>query len=493
MALLPLVLFAVAAAARHGGGRRIAAAALPAALLAVTHVLTAGVAAATTFLWVAVDAAAASEDRWRNGRRAAGRFAVTWALAGGAAAFYAVPFVAERGFTQLAAFTAPGSPTRASLHGVTAGELLHRRPWTDLRPSLPLADGEPHREDMPLYVGAVLFSLLPLACRRPGSPQVGPEPAQVGSAALPPGLAAAAVATLALSLHPIAGWTAAVAPPFDSLLFAWRWLTVATCCLAAAAGFATLRLLERGGRLAALAPAAIAGLLLLDAGPFAGAAAALPAYDSFGYLRTAPGCPPVVGCFEHQPLPPPHPLRVAGLFVPPPRPEARTGLVWFGYPEYVTPAAARRYLSPLEPRRLAAAGAGALALAGDPLRRLRPAPYARWRGRRAGASWQERSWQRGAGEIRVLHDGRPGVVEVLEQYFPGWQVETRGGWREVEPGPGGLLRAPVRRGQREVHFRFHEWRWDRSLGWLLSAAGAATIVLLHRRGRHGRREEAPAS
>jgi hypothetical protein len=310
---------------------------------------------------------------------------------------------------------------------------------------------------------------------------------------LPWGLLATAALTLLLSLHPFAAWAARAVPAFDALQFAWRFLAVASACLAAAAGFAVARAARwlAGHRAAALVPAAAVVLLIADAAPFTGAAAWLPAYDGFGHLRRARDCAAETGCWEHVPLADPVPLRVAGLFVPPPRADTDVGLFWWAYPEFATPAIQRRFLATITPRRLAAAGVGALALQGRPLRRLRAAPYARWLAEPPGEAPAPRPFVRGGGEIRVGHDGRAGRIEVLEQYFPGWQVLTDGGWQEVRPTAQGLLQAQVRRGQREVRFRFHEWRWDRTLGWALSAVGLASIAAMAFGSRPARSPPAP--
>lgn len=470
---LPLVFLFTTEAFHAGGRRRFAAAALAIGLLIPTHPLTALMAGCALGIWLLAEG-------FRGMGKKIARLAGAWILGGAVAAFYVLPFAAEIGYAKLGGLAAGEVESRYADHGLTPEDLLRRRLWSEVRYSEPRGSaGEREGRDMPFYFGWVLLSLLPLAAgigRIPGQE----EP---GSPSLPRGLLAATVATLVLSLDPVAGWAEAAFPPLRSLYFPWRFLTVASFGAAAAAGFATARLLSawRAQRWAALVPGALAALLILDAAPYTGAPDWFQPWQGFGHVErvetaTAPDR------WRHLPLAPPYPLRVAGLFLPPAEFGTDASLLWWAYPEYATPATDAAFFKPDDPAALARAGVGAFSWPGRPFRTLRPAPYARF-------GDESREYTRAAGEILVRHDGRPGSIVVLEQYWPGWQVRTPEGWEEVRPTPDGLLRAEVGEGRREVRFRFQETRPVRAAGWGISAAALAlslAALLAPRRPRDPR-------
>lgn len=459
LALLPLALFGTMEAVRSGGRRRIALGALSAALLIAAHPLTAFMAVLGLALWMGAEALPGSSGGWRSLRARLPRAAAVWVLGAALAGFYVLPFLTEVKATRLGLIATGEVRTRFSLHALTPEQLLRREAWERLKVSHP-AYSPKNSDEMPFYFGLVLLALLPLAA-------TGKAP--------PRGLLVMTAGSLLLTLHPIAGWAEVVFPPLHSLYFPWRFLSIASCGAAAAAGFAVLRVLAVVPQRWSRAVPGVLGLLLLaDAAPYTGAAQWVPPYEGFGFLRVQRACEQGRDCLKHVPLARPWPLRVSGNFMPPSDRRPDVGLLWFPFPEYTTRAVFDAYFDGLKPRRLARAGVGVI-LAPRPERP--PArPYATWKSPRRHKAVQPRRFERGGGRILVFLDGRPGRVVVLEQYFPGWQVLTSEGWREVQPTRDGLLRADVAAGQREVRFRFTESRWDRAAGWALSALTGLVLI-----------------
>lgn len=463
LALLPLVFLSGMEAARDGGRRRTAIAAAAAALLIVTHPISALMAAMGMAVWTLAGL--------RRRPAAIVRSAGVWLLGAALAGFFVVPFLA--GVRHLEVGRIAQGSQRAYLfeHGLGLRDLLWRRPWTGLHVSSPAGDpAEGTGEEMPFYFGIVLLALLPLAAGKRSFPGAGA------------GLPWMVFIALALCMGKLAAWTSLAVPGLAAIQFPWRFLGLATFGAAAGAGFAAARVLGvwRGRRWAVLVPGAIAGLLILDAAPFTGAADWLPPYGRFGWIHEPdPGCGDPWGCWEHEPIEAPYPLRASGLFLPapepPPGPGTGTGLFCCVYPEYATPTSRRAFAPSENHGVLASAGVGLfVGPYTQKLVELPAAPYAvRLDGRRQA---QPLRFRRGGGEIRVESDGRPGTVRVLEQYFPGWQVLGRKGWREVRPTRAGLLQARVTAGQEEVRFRFRRWTGPRIAGWLIT--GLASLAVL---------------
>ena len=473
LALLPLVLFGAAEVARRGERRGLAFAAVATALLIAAHPLTSLMAVCALGLWLGAEAFPWRPESWTTLRARALRLGAVWALGGLLAGFYVLPFAAELRSTRLSGYATGTESTRFALHGLSPGDLLLRRQWSRIYLSEPRGSTE---KEMPFYFGWVLLALVPFAA---GAGRVTAEEPSGEERRLPKGLLAATLGTLLLSIHPLAAAAEFLFPPLTSLYFPWRFLSIASCGAAAAAGFAAARLLAawQTRRWATWAvPGALVALLLLDAAPYTGAPDWLPPYQGFGYLRHQPGCGERWGCWEHIEISRPYPLRAAGYVLPPPDLAPDVSLFHWVYPEYATPTTYQAFFQGMEPQRLARAGVGLIARPGWPVERLRARPYAVWKAASPGAPARARPFERGTGAIRVLHNGRPGRVTVLEQYFPGWHVWTPAGWREVRPTADGLLQAEVSAGQRDVRFRFQEARWDRTAGWILSASAALILL-----------------
>lgn len=471
LALLPLVMLFAVAAIREGGWRRLAAAAAPAALLIVTHPISALMTALGLGVWTLAES-------WRKLPKAVLRTAGVWVLGAALAGFFVVPFVAGAKLLFLGEYVQGEQRDFFRIHGLVPGDLVERRLWTSLRTSGPKGDPiDGTDQEMPLYVGGVLLALLPLAAglgRLPGEPENRSM-----------GLTWMTLAALALTLRPLADGLSLVLPPASAIQFPWRFLGLASFGLAAGAGFAAVRLLRLDRRWVVLVPGVMAAFLVLDAFPYTGAADWLPDYQGLGYIhREEQECGERWGCWEHEPMAPPYPFRVAGMFLPPNDPndpDIDVSLFCCAFPEYATTAVRKAFFTPSrDPAVLARAGVGAFVdLGGQELNRLAPAPYAvQWA---EGRPSEPRPFDRDGGEIVVRLDGRPGSVRVLEQGFPGWQVLTDQGWRPARIDPTGVLRARVEAGQKEVRFRYQPWTPERAGGWLVTLLTAAALLVLSRR------------
>lgn len=472
--LLPLIFLVGGDAVREGGGRRFAGAAVVAGLMIVTHPISALMSAVGLGIWVLAEIV----DDWTRAPGSIARLAGMWLLGAALAGFFVIPFFAGAKHLDIGRLAQGQERSLFADHGLVPGDLLERRLWTGLQPTSPRADPIDATDlEMPYYFGLVLLALLPLGAGW------GRLPGEEARRRTPRGVPWLAVAALALSLYPVGSWVSAVFPPLAAIQFPWRFLGLATFAAAAAAGFAAARLLRtwNGRRWVVLVPGLIGAFLILDAFPYTGAPEWLPAYRSLGYVRQPdPDCGRRWGCWEHVPVVPPYPLRVSGLFLPPaepPRRDAQLSLFCCAYPELETPTVRAVFARTRTREVLEQAGVGLFVGPGaQKLIPLEPVPYASWRRGKGGA--RPRTFTRSGGEITVELDGRAGIVTVLEQYVPGWQVLTENGWKDVKPTRAGLLRARVHPGQREVRFRYHRWGRAHVAGWLLTTLSGLLILFL---------------
>lgn len=474
LAVLPFLLLLGSAAVREGGWRRLAAGAAAAGLLIVTHPISALIAAVGLGIWTVAELLL---DR-RGVAARVGRLACVWLLGAALAGFFVVPFAAESRYTSVERLARGEERTIFTGYGLTLSDLLERRLWESLHGTTPTMDPRNGTdEEMPYYFGLVLLSLIPLGAGR--------------SSRLPAGLAWTTLAALALSLRPAAGAVSIVFPPLAVLQFPWRFLGLAAFGTAALAGAATVRLLDAAGgrRWGLLIPGALAALLVFDAFPYTGAPEWFPAYEGFAYLRKPdPDCGRPWGCWETARIDPPYAVRSSGFLLPPADPGIDTSYFCCAFPELQTPIVRALSRESRQPQVLIRAGVSVFVRPGNQaLVRLPGTPYASLR--HARGRTEPRPFTRGGGEIRVRLDGRPGLVVVLEEYFPGWQVLTDEGWEEVRPTRTGLLRTRVAAGQTEVRFRFRRWSRPRIAGWLLTgltALGLAGLCAWRPRRREAR-------
>jgi hypothetical protein len=470
LAVLPLVLLLGAAAVRKGGWGRLAAAAAAAGLIVVTHPISALIAALGLGIWTLAELVM---DR-RDVLARIGRLAGVWILGAALAGFFVVPFAADSRYTGVGRLARGDERSIFAGYGLTPGNLLERRFWMGLQGTMPEGDPRDGTDgEMPYYFGLILLALAPLGAG------LGRLPGEEDGTRVPRGIAWMTLAALALSIRPVARAASLVFPPLAVLQFPWRLLGLASLGAAVLAGAATARLLrpletgagQRWQRWALLVPGILAALLIFDAFPYMGAPGWFPGYEGFSHPRQLP-----TGGWEQVPIGPPYPVRSTGLVLPPADPRIDTSYFCCAYPEFETPLAVALSKPPRQSDVLVRAGVGLFVRPGgtQKLVRLPAAPYAAWR--RGRGPIEPRAFTRSGGEIRVALDGRPGLVTVLEEYFPGWQMLMGKEWKEVRPTRTGLLRARVVAGQTEARFRFKRWTRPRIAGWTLT--GLTALILL---------------
>jgi hypothetical protein len=472
LALLPLVLVAfdrLLAAPTH---RRFALAAASVALLTLAHPLSLAV------LVVVLPAVGAAHLRrfWRHGRggailrgalRGAGAGIAGVALAG----FLALPLLVESRYLLL-----DSAAARATFetHGIEARQLLIRAPWDTLRWSRIESPNPPPDYQMPFYFGWTLLvgvaGATLLATRRQRDGQFPfATLATVGGLAL---ICSLYRATPLLTLL----------PGVTILQFPWRFLGPASAAGSLALGaLAAAAEREWGGSRARFATLLPALILLADSFAYSGA---VERVEPWRGLAAAPEMH--AGLARAIEVPEPWPPRVFGVFLPPWHGKVDVTEVYHAHPNYYTEAARHTALKRTH------ASVGLVSYVDGTFRRPDAFPYARL--------WSEGSpaplaldFTRAGGRITVrLPPDAAGRVEVAEQYFPGWQVRDGGGWREAAASEDGLLVVPVEPGTTKLRFRFHRWRWDRSLGWLLTVSTAIGLLALQRRARGTGRTAAAA-
>jgi hypothetical protein len=458
IALFPLALLAHERLLAGATARRFVAAAAATAAVALAHPLSLPPLAA------ALAVVALAHPGWRAPRasaaalaRALGRGAGAGLAGLGAAGFFVVPLVAELRFLPLEFSTAERGRLTYVGQGLHPLDLVARRLWD--RVAYAESGRQPAGADeMSFYFGLVLLGALAaglVLARRaaPGSP--------LGPLALAGGFA------LVSSLWVVAR-VEGLLPGLPVLQFPWRFLGAATALAALAAGFVVAALPVAGRRARWLATA-LALALVADGFPFTGAVARLERSEALTVSSRR-----VEGELSGLVIRPPWPMRVHGSIFPPDRCCADVGQAGLVYREYMTHGT--RKLT----QDLMRSGVGLMVTSpGDEfeIRPFRGLPYA---SREPGPRRPREAlrFERGGGEIVVeLPDRRGGRVVVAEQWFPGWLVEAGGAARRAARSREGLLRVVVPEGVDRVRFRFDRWRWDRTLGWLLSAASVAALLL----------------
>jgi hypothetical protein len=462
LALLPLVLVAFDRLLVMASRRRFALAAASVALLFLAHPLSlAALAVVLPALGVA-----RLPSLWRaDGVRAIGRGALLGAGASLAgitlAGFLSLPLVVESRHLRLNRVEAYAA---FRIHGLEARQLVTRARWDTLRWSRPKAPDVSPADEMPFYIGwpwlaGLAGAAVGAARRREASSNPFAVLAVVGGIAL------------VCSLHSSAPVLSRI-PAVSILQFPWRFLGPASAAgalaLGALAAAATPRLSDSRARLLALG---LALMVVADGFTYSGAVERMERWRGLAAPAPAAGRPGVLTAVE---IPEPWPARVFGVFLPPWRGRVDVTEVYNSHPNYYTPTA--RHTAATREH----ASVGLIAYVDGTLRRPEIWPYARlWRD--GATEPAPLDFERVGGRISVhLPANVAGRVEIAEQYFPGWQVRDGDGWREASASDDGLLIARIEPGDTTLRFRFHRWRWDRSLGWLFTAATALALFATSR-------------
>jgi hypothetical protein len=488
--IFPPFFYFVIAAVRGSKRRWIrAAAVLSTAALFVVHPISTIVASVGVLIWIVAEAAWV-QTSWHQMTAHIARFGAIavlgWALAG----FYTLPLVVEARHTSLSKGVArvEGTPLYGT-YGITVAEALRPQRWDRLKHSERTGTwAERSGRGMPYYVGITLFCLMPAALmaaprtdRRnalsdPRSPDTFTAPAFV----------LLALSGIVLSLKPLDAILGAI-PFFAAIQFPWRFLSLASFGLAAAAGFATLHLTrlaaKRHVRTGSLIPALIGSLLIFDGFPYSGAADWAPAYEGVAYLSDPKGlCSKRLDCWESRTVTGPFPLRAEGLrLLPPTNDSIDLSRFGFVYPELYTPAVWRNFYAPSldswSEEVLREAGIHwTFSLPGKKPFEIDAMPYAEWisdeDGRRLSLGYSRR-----AARIHAEAPPGPGRVIVREQWFPGWMLRDASGQeREVERTSKGLMEVRVGSDHGTIHLYFSDYRWDRIGGWLLSLVTMVVVL-----------------
>lgn len=482
------------AAVRSPSRRTVAWAALWAALLIVTHPLSASMACTGIGVWITAEYWPRRVG-WRPWMRRLGSFAVVGVAALLVAGFYTVPLAAEARYATIEQALGGGMRPLFTQHGLRPVQLLEPRRWATWQMSETTGSEKDKKgQEQPFYFGLALLALLPLAASGRREPGAVPAPAEeappaegvppvssAGPPGAPPGLLWLTVAGLVFSLRPL-DQVLGFVPNFTMLQFPWRFLWLGTVGAAWCAGYATVRLihlarsLPKGAALARLAPGVLGAILIFDGFPYSGAASWGPAYDGVvDQVYSAKACKENVDCWENRPVDTREvPLRAEGtFFFPPADYDIELSLFKRVYPEYQTDAVRKAFYSRAKDDKLdtvlaeVAVGWSFSGNGKKPRLIKDPSPYAEFRGE--GGVIETLAYTRKAGTITVQLPKKAGQVVVKEQYFPGWMVETDHGPQDVNPSKQGLIQLRVGANQEEVHFYFSELRGDRFLGWLISA------------------------
>ncbi len=459
LALLPLALLAFERLLDRSSRRRIVAAAGATALILVAHPLSLpmlAIAVAVLALARVLRHRSRAPALWGAAARSLGAAAAGILLAG----FFSLPLVLESRFINLRPALEADGDLRFATHGLHVGQLFARELWGDLLWSHTDAESALGQRDMPFYFGVVLAAaivgaaLLGFAGRSEDS-QPLLELAALGSV------------MLALTLQVVA--RSPLRPPgIEILQFPWRMLGPASAAAALALGLLVARAGRRSSRQGAICAIVCSLAVLVDGFPSSGAVARFAPWSGLSNASVVRFLP---GVQRTSPIPHPWPLRAMGILLPPEKCCADVGEYFSEYHEYFTPAShvgARFHIDHDVGLTLKTDGGAERNESFSYARRLKKDPEER----------EPLVARRGKGRIVVeLPDDLGGQLEISEQYFPGWQVDSSGSWREAASSEQGLLVTGVPPGRREVHFRFDRWRWDRTLGWLASAATAVGLLL----------------
>jgi len=464
-----------------------------AALLLLTHVLSAMMAGIVVGIWVLGESCLGRWGAWREASVGIWRLGGLCLVAAALVAFFLAPALLEARYTNLQRFL-PGEHHPLSSNGIALDDLVERYGWEGYahkRTRLP-EDVDPNHE-IPFYFGLTLLGLALAAVmlvtgRRPK------DDAHVVPAAAIGGLFAACACCLLFS----SGIPASLLDglqPLRALQFPWRFLGPGAVAAALLAGAAVQHALPAGRARTALGFVALVALVV-DAWPYLGAPDWHEPHRGASHLIfTEKGD---TYAESHDPvdadLPTERMIRVEWLRFPPADLVYRVASAHRSHREYMTPVLFESYLvaGPRAGNADVSAAFGVCrryrAVHPDPLH-IDAAPLAAYRPVGGGA-YRPLAAPRLLPE-RISIDLPPGFgggrVRALFQAFPGWLARIDGGAWQRASAEDGLLVIDVPEGARSVELRY-SWRTPaRRAGLALSAAawiGIAAVGYLRRRHSH---------
>lgn len=500
LGLLPVFLVLGREAALLPTARRVLLFTAAAALLLLTHPLTALMGGVLLGVWLTAESALdrAGASAWA---RRLGVLAGASLLGAASVGAWLVPAAVEHGDLALSHFV-PGPGRPISRSALDPGDWLRRRVWTVFETARGRLAGVDPADALPFYAGAVLLGLalagvvLGKAARPPGAAGGAGEAGLAGGGPgplAPSPLAMGGAAALALALTCGVGWQVVQAiPSLRSIQFLWRFLGPATVICALLAGLAAQRVLDAWPR--AARAAAIAALLSLvwDAAPYTGTTGRLQPYQDVAQTRRARPAPPGEQWLAVD-LPEGVFVRAEALRYPPSRPAWRVAKSRRVYPEYMPSPSYDRYYKPSEKGPdgpAVAAGYGVSWLFRDgarPPRRLsaRSLVTFRKKGEETLRDLDEATLRIQPERLSVeLPEGHgPGRVRVAFAWYPGWSVRVDGGPARPARRSAALLAVDVGATARRVEFAYTWATPPRRAGQAASMLGLVAIGALAVRAR----------
>jgi hypothetical protein len=464
----PVVAGAAIAAFRAPSRRTAAWLAGSVALLIPAHLITTFCLGVVLVPVLLIDALA-----WREAN-VPRRFALTLAaalLGAGTVAAWCVPALAESGATTLPMQSRENSYFVYAQHGLTVPDVVVRRAWDKLRPSLLRRDraagGE--GEQMPFYAGTIVLALGMTAPWWSRSRRTW-------------GLAAGSAISVVFALGPVADAMTRL-PLVDHIQFPWRFLSTAVVLAALSAGVGIGALGEARRAIPILL---VPLLLVLDAMAYTGAAGWIPPYRGVVHWAINKGADPS-GPWDMTrhavpvELPAGGMVRVGNLDVPPDTTATPVELGWIAYVEWTTPAFYRPLLNARGPEAFGEASISRFFVAEQeqPIA-IDAKPY-------ATLGENALPFTRGVGRIE-LHPSVPeggATLVVREQMFPGWRARVDG--RDEPIATAGLVFMSIElpAGAHEVVFEYTQETPARRIGLAISLLSVGLGVWLRFAKRNG--------
>lgn len=463
-----------------------------AALLLVTHLLSALMAGIALGIWSLVEGLLRGPRRWPGTGLGLARLAALCLVSAALTGAFLIPCLGEKGHTSIDLVN-PNDDRPLSANGVALGDLIERRAWTNFAGSRPRnpKPGEDPQRILPYYFGlALLAATLVALLFGVGPRRVGTGPSWRAIA----GLAAMVLACLLFSAG-IPEQLLDGVRLLRALQFPWRFLGPASVGAALALAIALDRAATGRWWRAGLAVFALAALAA-DAYPYLGAADWRDPYEGAVHLvKVGPGR---TAADRTEPvdaqLPEGRFIRIERMRFPPTHFRVRVAKAHYVHKEYMTPVIHRRYQSAGGQKRNGQISArhGVERRYEDHRRGPIRLPV------RALASFRAENTEDFVDlatppvieperiTVSLPADQPGGRVRVLFQAFPGWIYRVDGGrWKRARASHG-LLAARVPAGARKVQFRYSLYTPARQWGIAVSVvagAGILTVPWLVRRRR----------